>query len=198
MVVAKAPSRLSGALFGMLVAGLAVAQNAAPADQSPLPVPSSPAAQTPPATQSASDVVARATVASNVLIDSAIRQEHRLIVLMRNFKPVVETYIQEEKTDPESRGSSPKTDDYFLSRLDLTGEEPATLPFADREHPKEIRDHPKEIWERKLLKNPQPFTAAGFALPIFPDLEHFNRQNYMFEFVRWEVLGEVRCAVVDV
>lgn len=181
----------------MFVVGIVAAQSAAPPAPSASAAPSSPAAPAlpapppSPATQSASNVPARDTVPSNVLIDSAIRQERRLIVLMHNFKPVIETYIQEEKTDPESGGSSPKTDDYFLSRLDLTGEEPATLPFADREHP-------KEIWEKKLLKNPQPFTAAGFALPIFPDLNHFNRQNYTFEFIRWEVLGEVRCGVVDV
>ena len=33
---------------------------------------------------------------------------------------------------------------------------------------------------------------------MFPDLDHFDRHNYVFNFVRWEVLGEVRCVVVDV
>ena len=33
---------------------------------------------------------------------------------------------------------------------------------------------------------------------MFPDLDHFDRQNYTFEFVRWEVLGDVRCAEIDV
>ena len=33
---------------------------------------------------------------------------------------------------------------------------------------------------------------------MFPDLDHFDRQNYAFEFVRWETLGEVRCVVIDV
>ena len=33
---------------------------------------------------------------------------------------------------------------------------------------------------------------------MFPDLDHFDRRNYVFNFVRWEVLGEVRCGVVDV
>ena len=44
----------------------------------------------------------------------------------------------------------------------------------------------------------KPFSAADFAQEFFPDLDHFDRQNYTFEFVRLEILGEVRCVVVDV
>src|SRR6266568_9040449 len=172
-------SWLSRTLFEVLVIGLVASQNAALA-----------AAQTPSPAQSAPSVPARNFVAVNVLIDSAIRRERTLIVLMRNFKPIVETYIQEEKPDSDL-GTSPKGDDYFLSRLDLTGDAPATLAFADQERS-------KAGWEKKLLKNPQPFAAAGFAQALFPDLGHFDRQNYTFEFVRWEVLGEVHCGVVDV
>ena len=106
--------------------------------------------------------------------------------LLRNFKPIVETYIQEQQPDPAS-GTSPKRDDYFLSRLDLTGTDAGTSSFADSEHSR----------EKKLPKD-ETFAAAGFAQALFPDLDHFDRQNYMFEFVRWEVLGEVRCALVDV
>jgi len=171
-------SWLGCALFQVLVVGFVAGQNATPATQSPSPTPAPPS------------VPAPKSVAFGVLVDSAIRQERRLIDLMRNFKPIVETYIQEEKPDP-GLGTSPKSDEYFLSRLDLTGNAPATLPFEDQERT-------KERWEKKLLKNPQPFTATGFAQALFPDLHHFDRRNYTFEFVRWEVLGEVRCGVVDV
>ena len=171
-------SWLSRTLFEVLVIGLVASQNATLAAQSPDPAHSAP------------QVPAHNFVAFNVLVDSAIRRERTLIVLMRNFKPIVETYIQEEKPDSDL-GTSPKGDDYFLSRLDLTGDAPSTLAFADQERS-------KAGWEKKLLKNPQPFAAAGFAQALFPDLDHFDRQNYSFEFVRWEVLGEVRCGVVDV
>jgi hypothetical protein len=171
-------SWLSRTLFWVFVVGLVAGQNATPATPSPA------------GAQSLPPVPAANIVASNVLVDSAIRQERRLIVLMRNFKPIIETYIQEEKPDSDL-GTSPKGDDYFLSRLDLTGSAPATLAFADPERSKEIR-------EKKLVQKAQPFAAAGFAQALFPDLDHFDRQNYTFEFVRWEVLGEVRCGVVDV
>jgi Peptidase family M48 len=114
-----------------------------------------------------------------------------MIDLLRNYKPVVETYIQEQQRDP-ALGTSPKDDDYFLSRLDLTANSVSTSAFADDEHL-------KQGGIKKLLPgNEDPFSAAGFAQSLFPDLEHFDRQHYTFEFVRWESLGEVRCAAVDV
>jgi Peptidase family M48 len=172
MLARRTFSWLGQTLFQILVIGLATGQNAAPAAPSPVPA------------QLAPSVPAR-NVASDLLVDSAIRQERRLVVLMRNFKPIIETYVQEDA------GKSPKGDEYFLSRLDLTGNAPSTLAFLDPEHE-------KERWEKRLLKSPQPFAAAGFAQAIFPDMDHFDRRNYAFEFVRWEFLGEVRCGVVDV
>jgi hypothetical protein len=131
-------------------------------------------------------------IAFDELVDSAIQQERRLIDLLRNFKPIVETYIQEQQPDP-ALGTSPKDDDYFLSRLDLAGNAVSTSAFADEEHLKQ--GGKKKL---KLPKYEEPFAAASFAQALFPDLEHFDRQNYTFEFVRWKILGEVRCAVVDV
>lgn len=171
-------SGLGRALFGVFVVGLVASHNATVAGQSLEPAQSSASGPTPN------------VLAFDSLVDSAIRQERRLAVLMRNFKPIVETYIQVEKPDSDL-GTAPKGDDYYLSRLDLTGSAPATLAFADPERW-------KVGWEKRLLKNPQPFAAAGFAQALFPDLDHFDRQNYMFRFVRWDALGEVRCGLVDV
>jgi len=105
-------------LFEILVVGFVAGQNATPAAPPQASAQSAPIVPAP--------IVPAPSVAFNVLVDSAIRQEHRLIVLMRNFKPIVETYIQQYP------GKSPKGDDYFLSRLDLTGNAPVTVAFADR------------------------------------------------------------------
>ena len=122
---------------------------------------------------------------------SVVRQERRLTVLMQSFKPIVETYIQEGGARPRFQaGITPNGDDYFLSRLNLTGNSLSTVPFAD-----------EEAWKRTeeyFVQDPQPFSQVAFAQALFPDLDHFDRQNYTFQFVRWEVLGEVRCGVVDV
>jgi len=144
--------------------------------------------------QSSSQAPARKGVTFDDFVDSAILQEARLTKLMRNFKPVVETYVQEEKHDSDGQ-ISPKDDHYFLSRLDLTGNAPASRGF-------ETRERSKHKWfqkrSKKLPRSAAAFAAGGFAQSVFPDLDHFDRQNYAFEFVRWETLGEVRCVVMDV
>jgi len=154
------------------------AQNAAPAVQ---PVDK---------THSSFQGPARKSVTFDEFVDSAILQEQRLGKLMTNFKPIVETYVQEQKQDSNVQ-TSPKDDDYFLSRLDLTGTVPASREFENPEHAKEEA-------EKKSPKTTAAFAAGGFAQAVFLDLDHFDRHNYVFNFVRWEVLGEVRCAVVDV
>ncbi len=133
----------------------------------------------------------RKRVVFDKFIDSVIGQERRTTDLMRKFNPIIETYIQEEGAQPRFQaGTTPNGDDYFLSRLKLTGNLPSILPFAD-----------EETWKRTeeyFVQDPLPFSQVAFAQALFPDLDHFDRQNYSFQFARWEVLGEVRCAAVDV
>ncbi|MGA9507698.1 MAG: M48 family metalloprotease [Candidatus Sulfotelmatobacter sp.] len=178
MFVLRPISWLSRALFVVFALGVVAGQNTTPAGRAPGPA------------QSVPSVSSRKTIAFDDLVDSAIQQERRMIGLLRNFNPIVETYIQEQQPDP-ALGTSPKDDDYFLSRLDLAGSAVSTSSFADDEHL-------KQGLKKKLLKYEEPFSAVGFAQELFPDLEHFDRQHYTFEFVRWEILGEVRCAAVDV
>lgn len=178
MFVLRPISWLSRALFEVFAVGLVAGQNAIPTVQPLSPAQSSPSVST------------RKAIVFDDFVDSAILQEHRMIDLLRNFKPIIETYIQEEQPDP-ALVTSPKDDDYFLSRLDLSGNSLSASSFVDEEHL-------KQRVKKKLLQHENPFSAAGFAQELFPDLEHFDRQNYTFEFVRWEILGEVRCAVVDV
>src|SRR6202046_5918652 len=147
-------------------------------------------ASTPPPAQSAPSLSTRKAIAFDDFVDPAIRQERRMTGLLRNFKPIIETYIQKQQHDA-ALGTSPKSDDYFLSRLDLAGNAASTSAFASE-------GHFKPGWWKKFPMNEDPFAAAGFAQALFPDLDHFDRQNYSFEFVRWEILGEVRCAAVCV
>jgi hypothetical protein len=124
-------------------------------------------------------------------VDSVVRQERVLTDMMRSFKPIIETYIQEEGAQPRFQaGITPNGDDYFLSRLSLTGSLPSVVPFADQQTWKRTEEY--------FVQDPPPFRQDAFAQALFPDLDHFDRQNYIFEFVRWEILGDVRCAAVDV
>src|SRR5215467_11322809 len=169
----------SWALFMFLVVGLVTGQDPA-------------AAPPPDASQTASLASTSQRIAFDDFIDSVVRQERGLTDLMRNFKPIIETYIQEEGSELRfHQGFVPNGDDYFLSRLNLTGDSPSIVPIAD-----------EETWyqgaEKYFVQDPLPFNQLAFAQALFPDFGHFDRQNYTFEFVRWEVLGEIRCAAVDV
>ena len=46
--------------------------------------------------------------------------EKALIDRMKKMQPVIETYLQQMQRD-EDLGARPKTDDYFLGKLDLSG-----------------------------------------------------------------------------
>jgi hypothetical protein len=153
----------------------------------------SPATPNLSAPQTAVDASARKSVDVDRYLDSAIRQERRLIELMRNFRPVVETYIQKEKPDPDV-ASEPNGDEYFLGRLDLTGTSPSIRPFEARES---LKEKARKKVSKKVSKKARPLEAIDFAQAVFPDMEHFDRQNYTFQFVRFETLGDVRCAVFD-
>ncbi|HEX6822394.1 MAG TPA: M48 family metalloprotease [Candidatus Sulfotelmatobacter sp.] len=157
--------------------GIAASQNASSDGQS------SPEAPT-------STAPARKPISFDQFIDEAISQERSLIALMRNFRPITETYVQEQKRDPEA-GMVPNGDQYFLSRLDLSKGENA-LSFAQQEQPK------RGFFQWWHKPSAERFSAGGFVEALFPDLEHFDRSNYTFDYVRFENLGEVRCVVVDV
>lgn len=164
-------SWLGPTVFAVAAAGLLGAQNA-PQAQSLAPI------------QGSTAPTGKA-VTSGHLVDAAIQQERRVVNLLRYFKPVVETYIQEDQPDSENR-LSPKADQYFLSRFDLTG------------HITVQKFRSAEGEGKRRAEIPQDLAAEDLALAMFPDKDHFDRQNYSFEFVRWETLGDVRCAVIDI
>jgi hypothetical protein len=167
-------------VFVFFIVGLVAGQDSTPQ------VPHSDAAPTAPLASTSQ------RISFDDFVDSAIQQERRLTDWMRGFQPIIETYIQEEGAEYRfQKGVIRNGDDYFLGRLDLTGKSPSIVPFAD-----------EQTWnqggERYFVHDSPPFSQVSFAQALFPDLDHFERQNYNFEFVRWESLGAVRCAAIDV
>src|ERR1700723_3108656 len=161
-------------LMGTL-AGTVAAQNAAPPDQqsgNPNPSPAVTVAQA---------------------IDGIIAREPDEVATIRRYNPVIETYIQDMKTDKEM-GAIPVRDHYFLGQADLS---------------KGIVDHNmlgarKGKWD---AFNPishmsglfsSSYVPEGFLQMIYLDTQGFDRQHYQFDYVHREFLGEVRCVVFDV
>ena len=172
-------SKISCALCVAVLA--ASAQDSAPIQQGDIVIQASPAP--PPAKK----------ITLGELVDGAIRQEHRATALMRNYRPIVETYIQETHRD-QVLGDQPVKDDYLLSRIRVSGTELSATEFLDQGADKKERKKEK----RKKKAKDEPFTSEGFAMALFPDLGHFNRDNYNFKFVHWDDLGNLHCAMLDV
>jgi hypothetical protein len=126
------------------------------------------------------------------VIDRFIERERGLIKFLSNRTPIVETYLQNLKADPQF-GSVPSEDHYFLGRMDM-GES------VDRKDYLKDDDHGME--GRLLGGFHKLFTLQyapiGFAWMVYADRSDFDRQHYDFQYVRREFLGDIRCLVFDV
>ena len=164
----------------------AVAQApASPAAQPPVNSAGAPAAA--PAQTSAPVPSAAATL--NDVLDRVVQREHFFMAQMRHMHPMVETYLQDLKSD--STGNTvPVKDQYFLGRLDMT-DGPEDTSFVGQ----------PGFGHRMLTKMTGVyslhFLPMGFAQMVVLDSD-FQKKFYNFTFVRREFLGEVRCLVIDV
>ena len=150
-----------------------------------------------PATLSQPVVVAPATATSpksapasfEEAIDRVVDREHLMLAQLRNLQPVVETYLQNLKSDADGN-AFPVNDQYFLGRLDISSG-PEGISFVGQREPG--RSRLNKLTGIFSLR----FQPLGFAQMIVPDID-FDKTNYNFSFVRREFLGEVRCLVIDV
>ena len=124
------------------------------------------------------------------VVDLIVDRENRFVAQMQKLHPLVETYIQNMKPDPEVT-SVPDSDEYFLGRLDLTDGQTRDVSFKTQ----------LSIFHRSLDRltsiYSMKFLPLGFAQMVMLDT-NFDRRDYDFKFVRREFLGEIRCLVLDV
>ncbi len=156
--------------------------------------PASTAAQPQPGNRNPETEHAAATAATfDQVIDRAVEREHFFIAQMKQLHPLVETYLQNLKTDKDLGAPVPASDVYFLGRFDLSSGSADDRAF----------DSPTTsgLGKRMISKlgglYTMKFLPLGFAQMVILD-EDFQRKFYDFTFVRREFLGEVRCIVLDV
>ena len=126
------------------------------------------------------------------LVDRVVTNENRLNQQIRQYTPLVETYIQNLKPDKDL-GYVPAGDKYFLGRADFhKGVELVSLS--------ETQGKGKKVFGSigNFFSFAMQFLPDGFLQMIFLDTNGFDRQHYKFDYVRREFLGEVRCLVFDV
>ncbi len=123
-------------------------------------------------------------------VDRAVSNEHTLYAKLKDRQPVVETYLQELKSDSDF-GTAPERDFYFLGKMNLTTgvADASLLPASPIKSKLHSVVAPITVWN--------DFFPRGFASRMFIDKE-FDRAHYKFEYVRREFVGDVRCVVVDV
>jgi hypothetical protein len=129
------------------------------------------------------------TVLSEV-VDKIVAQERAEVQLLRQYSPLVETYIQYLRPDKQL-GAVPDGDKYFLGRAELA--KGVELEPLNREAgmKQKIFGGLGEFFSTE-------FVPAGFLQMIYLDMNGFDRQHYKIEYVRREFLGEVRCLVFEV
>jgi hypothetical protein len=125
----------------------------------------------------------------NEVVDRIVEREHFFVAQMRHMHPLVETYIQNMRSDKEL-GAVPVNDHYFLGRLDMSnGTDDRT--FIQRPG-----------FGRRMISSltnmySMHFLPLGFAQMVMLD-DDFQKKYYKLTFVRREFLGETRCLVIDV
>ncbi|HMD07309.1 MAG TPA: M48 family metalloprotease [Candidatus Acidoferrum sp.] len=126
------------------------------------------------------------------VIDRVITNENRLDQQIRQYSPLVETYIQNLKPDKDL-GYVPAGDKYFLGRADFA-KGVALVSLSD------AQSKGKKVFGSvgNFFSFAMQFLPDGFLQMIFIDTNGFDKQHYKFDYVRREFLGEVRCLVFDV
>jgi len=153
---------------------------------SPILSQDSPAAAAPPAADQAGSPAA---TTFNDVLDHVVQREHLFIAQMRHLHPMVETYVQDLKSD-KAGDISPVKDRYFLGRLDMA-DGPEDTSFVGQP------GFGRKVVAKLTGVYSLHFLPLGFAQMVILDSD-FQKKYYNFTFVRREFLGEVRCLVIDV
>ncbi|HEY2456424.1 MAG TPA: M48 family metalloprotease [Candidatus Acidoferrum sp.] len=126
------------------------------------------------------------------VVDRIVNNEQHLYGQIRNYSPLVETYIQNLKPDKDL-GQIPAGDKYFLGRANFA-KGVSLVPLSD------TSSKGKKVVGSigNFFSFAMQFLPDGFLQMIFIDTNGFDKQHYKFDYVRREFLGEVRCLVFDV
>jgi hypothetical protein len=124
------------------------------------------------------------------VVDKIVAQEQVEVQSLRQYSPLVETYIQQLRADKQL-GAVPDGDKYFLGRAELANGveiEPLAIDSGTKH----------KIFSGWGSFFSTQFMPRGFLQMIYVDMYNFDRAHYNFEYVRREFLGEVRCMVFNV
>jgi hypothetical protein len=129
------------------------------------------------------------------VIDRILQRESDELAVVRQYNPVVETYVQDMQPDQQV-GTIPTADHYFLGRLDHSSNLYAPEP-SKKEKKKEKKHEQSNLGALSGVFETDTI-LDGFLQGIYVDPNGFDRQHYRLTYLRREFLDEVRCLVFDV
>jgi len=122
-------------------------------------------------------------------------REKVVVATVKQRAPLVETYIQNMKPDP-LMGQVPESDEHFLGRVDFNKVIGDSTYTADKKVGffKQSTSFITGLGSSLHLN----FHQAGFVQMLLMDSNDFDRQHYVFSYVRNDFLGNTPTAVFDV
>ncbi len=132
--------------------------------------------------------------AINQVVSKVIARENQEMSMIRQRSPIVETYIQKIKVTESDGSWQPDGDHYFIGRAEFS----KGLNLEPLQSRNETTLHRAVANLTRLFDFGTEFLPDGFLQMIFLDNSGLNTQDYKFDYVRREFLGEVRTLVFDV
>ncbi len=128
------------------------------------------------------------------LVSKVIAREGQEMKVIGERSPIVETYIQKVRITENDGSWIPDGDRYFIGRAELS----KGLDLMPLASPSEKTIGHKLVSLVRLFDFGTEFLPKGFLQMIYLDNNGLDTQNYHFDYVRREFLGEVRTLVFDV
>jgi hypothetical protein len=128
----------------------------------------------------------------SVITERVFSQEARLVENMRHYTPLVETYIQTLKPDPDFV-RVPASDRYFLGRLAIDEKGMQDRAFKDNNRSAfmyAVLDRLNDFYKPR-------YRHMGFMQMVYLNY-NFDGGHYDLKYLRRQFLGEVRTLVFDV
>src|ERR1022692_2934896 len=119
-------------------------------------------------------------------VDRIFENERVLGMALRNYSPMVETYLQRMQPDA-ALGYVPSEDRYFLGRVHF--EQSNEEFYLDKRLIARMAGAFSKFYS---------LSPVGFSSMVLVDRSGFDRHNYQLRYMQREFLGEVRCLVFEV
>ena len=128
------------------------------------------------------------------VVSRVTSREKQEMEMIRQHSPLVETYIQKVRIAENDGSWIPDGDHYFIGRAEFSkGLDLKSLPSPDDDSLVHMLANLTRLFDFGT-----EFLPQGFLQMIYLDNNGLNTQNYNFDYVRREFLGEVRTLVFDI